>query len=215
MVKEEKRYYCDLCKQEAKVEDYFEISYPVAFSKYSGEDRLSYLRQRDLGICRECLKDILKVVGVDTEDSEDYTIVNSASEEAYQRKIDLLEDKVKFLKLQLEQAEEIVNNPDTLISQQSELMESLCRQLEEKDKTIGWLEHLGKHKTAIELFYENIRLTREQRQFAIQELNKVLDKIETPHLNGNSQKTISLSKLKKQIQLQIEGLKSGGSDGEE
>ena len=49
----------------------------------------------------------------------------------------------------------------------------LKQQLDEKDKEIEKLKHLGSHETNMELFKENTKLIIEKRQFAIQELEKV------------------------------------------
>ena len=76
----------------------------------------------------------------------------------------------------------------------------LKQQLKEKDKEIEELkqeinEWIG-HKF-VELKYQK----------AIQELEKVLTSVDVPNLSGNSQKSISLSRLRKVIQQQIKELK--------
>lgn len=98
-----------------------------------------------------------------------------------------LEEKDKLLKCYQEEEKliaEILGDKDlTLIGSRAHL-ENLVVELknkikdrdiiiEEKDKEIELLKHLGKHETTVEMFKENAKLIIEKRQFAIQELEKV------------------------------------------
>ena len=89
--------------------------------------------------------------------------------------------------------------------------------IKEKDKEI---EKLKQQYTILE--NENSKLTTELimnkykkaqkevsfgKQLAIAELEKVLTSVDVPNLSGNSQKSISLSRLRKVIQQQIKELK--------
>ena len=62
---------------------------------------------------------------------------------------------------------------DCYKKEKPDYIQQLKQQLDEKDKEIEKLKHLGSHETNMELFKENTKLIIEKRQFAIQELEKV------------------------------------------
>ena len=82
----------------------------------------------------------------------------------------------------------------------------LRKLIAENDKEIEKLRHIERYDIG-KMFLGNAKLIIEKRQFAISELEKVLTSVDVPNLNGNSQKSISLSRLRKVIQQQIKELK--------
>ena len=97
----------------------------------------------------------------------------------YKKEYQELQHENARLQQQLKQAKEIINDPNTLMAQQSELIDNLTRQLAEKDKEIERLnkalemcKHIERYDIG-EMFLENAKLIIEKRQLAIQELEKV------------------------------------------
>lgn len=79
---------------------------------------------------------------------------------------------VEITEKQLEQANEIINNPNTLIAQQQELIESLNKQLGEKDARIADLEDK-------DWFEANIKQLEEQNDRLISKLEEKDKEIES------------------------------------
>ena len=122
-------------------------------------------------------------------------------------KIGQLESEINQLKQQLEDEKKLHSLAKAFYDEKQAEFDKLLydynklkQQLKEKDKEIEELkqeinEWIG-HKF-VELKYQK----------AIQELEKVLTSVDVPNLSGNSQKSISLSRLRKVIQQQIKELK--------
>ena len=91
---------------------------------------------------------------------------------------------------------------DCYKKEKPDYIQQLKQQLDEKDKEIEKLKHLGSHETNMELFKENTKLIIEKRQFAIQELEKVKDWLEPKYFDYEQ-----INYLSKIIDQQIKELK--------
>lgn len=105
----------------------------------------------------------------------------------YKKECQDLQQENARLQQQLKQAKEIINDPNTLMAQQSELIDNLTRQLAERDKEIELLKHIGRRETTTEMFKENCKLIIEKRQLAIQELEKVKENLKQLEINIDNQ----------------------------
>ena len=146
------------------------------------------------------------------------TCNNDAKE--IERLRELISDKEKEkdkLTAKLEQANEIINNPDTLIFQQQELIDNLQIIIKEKEKEIENYKHLNVTIGTMENNQVDISSTtyidQDKISFSIEQLEKVKENIKKVtitdfDLSGNFEKMYKQDAIR-QIDNQIKQLKEG------
>lgn len=96
MKKEEIKYFCDICKEETKNEDIFQVNYPIVFTtnQIDGKECKAYIEQKQIDICRHCAANVLKISASGCQGYNEYKIINEDTK--WQKLKEWLVDKMKY-----------------------------------------------------------------------------------------------------------------------
>lgn len=78
MKKEEIKYFCDICGENTKEKDIFQVNYPVIFTtnQTDGASSKPYIEQKQLDICRHCADKVLKITASGCQGYNEYKVIN-------------------------------------------------------------------------------------------------------------------------------------------
>lgn len=81
MKKEEIKYFCDICGENTKEKDIFQVNYPVIFTtnQTDGKECKAYIEQEQIDICRNCADKVLKISASGCQGYNEYKVINEGS----------------------------------------------------------------------------------------------------------------------------------------
>lgn len=81
MKKEEIKYFCDICGENTKEKDIFQVNYPVIFTtnQTDGVNSKPYLEQKQIDICRHCADKVLKITASGCQGYNEYKVINEGT----------------------------------------------------------------------------------------------------------------------------------------
>lgn len=104
MKKEEIKYFCDICGENTKEKDIFQVNYPVIFTtnQTDGVNSKPYLEQKQIDICRHCADKVLKITASGCQGYNEYKVINEDSK--WQKLKEWLKKKKSWNEGQLKEA---------------------------------------------------------------------------------------------------------------
>lgn len=125
MKKEEIKYFCDICGENTKEKDIFQVNYPVIFTtnQTDGASSKPYIEQKQLDVCRHCADKVLKLQKqLDEEYESGFIWEGKAREEVNKLKQQLAdaEEHIDALELQLREQYQLVDEKDKEIEKYKE-----------------------------------------------------------------------------------------------
>lgn len=81
MKKEEIKYFCDICGENTKEKDIFQVNYPVIFTtnQTDGDSSKPYIEQKQIDICRHCADKVLKITASGCQGYNEYKIIGDST----------------------------------------------------------------------------------------------------------------------------------------